>query len=134
LAGKTPFEGESTAETMMKILQEEPPELRPEGVVSPQSLARLVKRALEKEPADRYQSAREFGDAVRDHLRAQDSSVAPTEVRTRAELAAAVAPALEAPATVRARLAAASSVRTTPRAYPEPSGARRGKLLPAMIT
>ncbi|MBI2677901.1 MAG: protein kinase [Candidatus Koribacter versatilis] len=74
LAGKLPFEGESTAETMMRILQEPPPELKVEGTVSPQSLAEIVQRALEKDPADRYQTAREFGEAVRDYLLAQDLS------------------------------------------------------------
>ncbi|MDP9266916.1 MAG: protein kinase [Acidobacteriota bacterium] len=100
LAGKLPFEGESTAETMMRILQEEPPELKAEGVVSPQSLAKLVGRALEKEPADRYQTAREFGEAVRDYLLAQElsgmraTSIRPLpDVSQLREPAATVAPA-----------------------------------------
>jgi serine/threonine protein kinase/formylglycine-generating enzyme required for sulfatase activity len=80
LSGKLPFEGETTAETMMKILQDEPPELRPEGVIHPARLAAVVQRALAKDPAQRYQSAREFGRAVRDHLQEQNSAAAAATV------------------------------------------------------
>jgi len=102
LAGKLPFEGESTAETMMRILQEHPPELKAEGVVSPQSLARLVGRALEKEPADRYQTAREFGEAIRDYLLAQElSGMRETSVRPAPEFSPARERAAPSPAPTR---------------------------------
>jgi serine/threonine-protein kinase len=71
---------------MMKILQEEPPELKPEGVISPDALAAIVRRALEKDPAQRYQSARDFGRAVRDYLQMQErGGLAATVVRPRPE-------------------------------------------------
>lgn len=80
LSGKLPFEGETTAETMMKILQEEPPDLRPQGVFHPAELAAIVQRALAKDPARRYQSARELGRAVREHLQEQSSAAAAATV------------------------------------------------------
>ncbi len=57
LAGRTPFRGEHEAAMMYSIVNEEPEPIakyRPD--VSPE-LERIVKRALEKDPSDRYQSA-----------------------------------------------------------------------------
>jgi len=117
LAGRLPFDGESTAEMMMKILQEEPDELRISGVISPEALAVVVRKALEKEPARRYQSARDFGRAVLDYQRAQDLGVAATAVRpqaqpvTRAAAAATPAAAARAAAAPPPRVAADSPAR-----------------------
>ena len=61
LAGKRPFTGESSADTMSAILKEEPPEL-PESV--PPSLDRIVRRCLEKKPEERFESARDLAFAL----------------------------------------------------------------------
>jgi serine/threonine-protein kinase len=136
LAGKLPFQGESTAETMMRILQDEPPELKAEGVVSPESLGRLVGRALEKEPADRYQTAREFGEAVRDHLRAQAlDGMKATAIRPApplpqpAERAAVAAPAL-APTRVSAAPPEVATLRPTAMSAAPPALGSRTTALP----
>jgi serine/threonine protein kinase len=64
LSGKNVFLRGTTADTMSAILKEDPPEL-PQSAsgVSP-ALDRVVRRCLEKEPADRFQSVRDLGFAL----------------------------------------------------------------------
>ncbi|GAC1537086.1 MAG: serine/threonine-protein kinase [Myxococcales bacterium] len=57
LTGKIAFKRESSVETGCAIVYEEPPRL-PEG--TPRELVRLVRRCLEKEPQDRFQSVHEL--------------------------------------------------------------------------
>ncbi|MBL8911753.1 MAG: protein kinase [Archangium sp.] len=64
IAGQRPFRGETSVEIAMKHVNEPAPplsKLRP-GV--PLSLERIVARCLEKDPARRFQSIRELGDAL----------------------------------------------------------------------
>ena len=63
LAGRPPFSGETQLQVMRAVVEDEPPalrQLRPE--LSPEIEA-IVARALQKDPARRYQSA---GEMVRD--------------------------------------------------------------------
>jgi serine/threonine protein kinase len=62
LAGRRPFVASTGVDLAAAILQREPPPL-PES--TPQGLAQLVSRCLAKGAADRPQSAREVGDALR---------------------------------------------------------------------
>ncbi len=60
LAGRRPFEGDSYLKTLAAILRDPPP---PIGTIRPDvpaPLARIVARALEKRPEDRYASAGEM--------------------------------------------------------------------------
>ena len=59
--GKRPFGSGSSAETMNAILSVDPPDL-PNEV--PPVLARIVRRSMEKQPAQRFQSAAELGLAL----------------------------------------------------------------------
>lgn len=60
LSGRKPFEGPSIIETMNAILKEEPPPLVvPKGELPP-ALERLVLHCLEKDPANRFQSAQDL--------------------------------------------------------------------------
>ena len=64
LAGRPPFEGESVQEIFAAHLTERPPpldDLRPE---TPPGVVAAVARALEKSPADRFQTAAELRDAL----------------------------------------------------------------------
>jgi Tol biopolymer transport system component len=56
LSGKRAFRGETSADTMSSILKEEPQEL---SATVPPALERIVRRCLEKNPEERFQSARD---------------------------------------------------------------------------
>ena len=60
LTGKRAFKGESAVETMNAILKEESPEPDVGGAKIPPDLDRLVRHCLEKNPAERFQSARDL--------------------------------------------------------------------------
>ena len=64
LAGKRPFEGATGAETMTAILREEPPPLTSLRDTVPASLERVVDHCLEKQPENRFQSARDLAFAL----------------------------------------------------------------------
>jgi Tol biopolymer transport system component len=61
LSGRRAFQGASAVETMNAILREDPPDLGRESTEVSPSLARVVQRCLEKNPAERFQSARDLG-------------------------------------------------------------------------
>lgn len=60
LSGQRAFERDSSAETMAAILKEEPPELSGEGKKIPPGVERIVRHCLEKNPGERFQSARDL--------------------------------------------------------------------------
>ena len=57
LSGKRAFHGDSSADTMSAILKEDPPQLSESGRNVPPGLERIVNHCLEKNPAQRFQSA-----------------------------------------------------------------------------
>jgi eukaryotic-like serine/threonine-protein kinase len=59
LAGQRPFLGDSFADLLTSILREDPPPLPASAKVSP-ALERIIRRCLEKSPAERFQSARDL--------------------------------------------------------------------------
>lgn len=69
LTGRRPFTGANAASKVHAVAFEHPPppvELRPE---TPAEVSDLVLRALEKDPADRFQTMEEMGEALRGILR-----------------------------------------------------------------
>jgi serine/threonine-protein kinase len=64
LTGKPPFNG-GAAEIMYKICYEAPPALSTANPAIPKAFDAVVAKALEKTPANRYQSAGEFHEALR---------------------------------------------------------------------
>src|SRR5437016_13798067 len=56
LAGRRPFEGTTNLETLQKVIHETPRSLH--GI--PVNAQNVVEKALEKDPAERYQSMREM--------------------------------------------------------------------------
>jgi serine/threonine protein kinase/Flp pilus assembly protein TadD len=68
--GRRPFLGQTPADTMAAILHESPKDLSESGRDRPAELDRLIMRCLQKEPAERFQSARDVAVALRNLGRA----------------------------------------------------------------
>jgi len=64
LAGHPPFDAQSTAAVMVKILSEQPPPLDTEAPQAPPALRGIIHRLLAKDPAKRFQTAQEVLDAL----------------------------------------------------------------------
>ncbi len=60
VTGDVPFTGESTLKVMYQRIQEKPKSPKLINADLPNWLVRIIMRCLEKEPADRYQSAYEI--------------------------------------------------------------------------
>jgi len=65
LTGSRPFKGETSADLMVSILHDAPPQLSESGARRPAELDRIVSRCLEKEPGKRFQSAKEILAALK---------------------------------------------------------------------
>ena len=64
LSGHRAFQRDTVAETMTAILRDDPPELTDARVSLPPGLERIVRHCLEKNPAERFQSARDVAFAI----------------------------------------------------------------------
>jgi serine/threonine-protein kinase len=84
LAGRRAFQGQSAADTMSAILKEDPPPLVVLNPgVSPALERWVVRHCLEKNPAERFQSARDLAFALQQALPVSDAGVpARRHVRT----------------------------------------------------
>jgi TolB-like protein/Flp pilus assembly protein TadD len=69
LAGRKPFRGDTPAETLAAILRDQPSEWADVGREIPPRVDALVRRCLEKNPNDRFQSARDLAFGLRELLR-----------------------------------------------------------------
>ena len=78
LLGKRPFDGDDVSETMARVIEREP-DWSAFATAAPSSIARLVRRCLQKDPQNRL---RDIGDArleLRDVLADGDRKEAPAE-------------------------------------------------------
>ena len=64
LAGRRAFRGETEVDTITAVLREYPPEFSPEHPGIPPAFQQIVKHCLEKEPENRFQSARDLAFAL----------------------------------------------------------------------
>ena len=64
LSGRSAFKRATASDTIAAILMQEPPELTQSAENVPPALDHIIKRCLEKNPANRFQSAREIGSAL----------------------------------------------------------------------
>ena len=65
LTGEKPFTGERATTVITRILSENPPAPSSLNLTLPASFDAVMKKALAKKPDDRFQSGREFADALR---------------------------------------------------------------------
>jgi serine/threonine protein kinase len=64
LSGRRAFERASAADTLSAILKEDPAPLSGADLAVPPALDRVIQRCLEKDPAERFQSARDLAFAL----------------------------------------------------------------------
>jgi serine/threonine protein kinase len=64
LAGRVPFTGESPTVIMMKQVQHDPPSNRDARPELPAGIEKAIKRALAKQPVDRFQTAGDLAQAL----------------------------------------------------------------------
>ena len=64
--GQVPFRGETPISTILKHLNDPPPLEGPQAHGIPPSLKPVLRRCLAKDPADRYATARDVGEALRE--------------------------------------------------------------------
>ncbi|HJU61452.1 MAG TPA: protein kinase, partial [Candidatus Binatia bacterium] len=64
LSGRRAFRGESTVDTMSAILREDPPDLSGTNKLINPALERIVDHCLEKNPEERFHSARDLAFAI----------------------------------------------------------------------
>jgi len=94
LAGQSPFRRDTVVESLGAILKEDPP-----VIVPPTPLAPIIRRCLEKEPMQRFQSASDLAFALENlsDVRAAPAAAAPRK-RPRRVIVAAVLVAVILPA------------------------------------
>jgi len=68
LSGRVPFQAESTVALLHKVAYEPPPPISEVQSGLPRGVEHVLNRALSKNPRDRYKSARDFVDALRNAL------------------------------------------------------------------
>lgn len=71
LAGKTPFEGETTSDTIAALIHQDAPPVTEYAPKAPPELQRIIRKALRKDKNERYQTAKDFAldlGALRDNL------------------------------------------------------------------
>jgi eukaryotic-like serine/threonine-protein kinase len=86
LSGQRAFHRNSMADTVSAILKEEPPSLSQRGIAAPPGLVRILNRCLEKDAADRFQSARDVGFAL-DSISGRDEAAPLREKQTEKSVA-----------------------------------------------
>jgi eukaryotic-like serine/threonine-protein kinase len=64
LTGRRAFRGETEVDTITAVLREDPPEINLEQASIPVSFQQIVRHCLEKEPENRFQSARDLAFAL----------------------------------------------------------------------
>jgi eukaryotic-like serine/threonine-protein kinase len=78
LSGQRAFRRDSAVETMNAILKDEPPELAEATPDMPPLLLRIVQRCLEKQPDERFQTARDLSFALEEVRGSGRARTAPT--------------------------------------------------------
>ena len=130
LTGARPFNAATLPDMMVALLEREPAPLTQFLPHAPPELDAALRRALRKDPAARFQSAQEFGQALKEIQRRVDETptLAPTPAVTDSEAPTRVFAKLTEPAARQATLPAAAQPAVAPAAAPsevQPVAARR---------
>jgi serine/threonine-protein kinase len=80
LTGRPPFLGETLMEIYGRIVREDPVPPKAANPSLPHDLQTIALKALEKDPARRYASAREFADDLRQHLAGEPIQARPASL------------------------------------------------------
>jgi len=80
VAGRRAFQGDSSVDTLHKIINAQPERLAAQRPDSPLELQRIVSKTLEKDPDERYQSMKELSIDLRHLIRELESN--PSDVMT----------------------------------------------------
>ena len=96
LSGESPFRRETAIETLNAILKESAPPVRVEGIEAPQGLDRVLRKTLQKDPEQRYQTMKDVANDLRELRDDMTSTARPAVVlaerpKTRWATVAAVA-------------------------------------------
>ena len=83
LTGRRAFTGESDAARIAAILEDDPPPLTAAAALVPASLERVVRACLAKEPAERWQHARDVALALRALAEGRPHPSSPVAARSR---------------------------------------------------
>lgn len=78
-----PFEGNSTQEVLRKVLLKDPVDPRKENPRVPRDLAVICLKAMEKDPNNRFQSMKEFGEDLNRYLSGEVILAKPSGITTR---------------------------------------------------
>ncbi|MGH9365990.1 MAG: protein kinase domain-containing protein [Thermoanaerobaculia bacterium] len=101
LTGERPFHGASAVDMISSILRDKPPSVTELRADLPPHLGRILRRCLEKDPRDRYQTSRDVYNELKE-LRAETSSAPVSSPRSEAAVgekaAAGALPAWRRPA------------------------------------
>jgi serine/threonine protein kinase len=91
LSGRRAFTGDTAADTMTAILTKDPEEMSRPGLEIPPGLERIVRRCLEKDSAERFQSAKDMAFALEAQGAASGSGTTEVTGRSRRRWLAATA-------------------------------------------
>jgi len=135
LSGRKPFEGDSPTVVIVKILKDEPTPIESVTTGLPVEVVNVVMKALQKDPADRFQTADELGRELQNIRKGLHPSVSkPNMDETRFASTQVMKALHEDFQKSRASGAKGSDTRTnlTGAVIPEPSSSR-GWVIPAAI-
>ncbi|HET8772131.1 MAG TPA: protein kinase [Thermoanaerobaculia bacterium] len=82
LSGAKPFTGDAATQVLLQIVMQEPRDIALAAFGITPALAKIVRRCMSKQPADRYQSCLELRAALTDSLKEDPSRVKASQVPT----------------------------------------------------
>jgi eukaryotic-like serine/threonine-protein kinase len=86
LSGRRAFAGPTPADTLAALLTQDPPEISAISRTVPRSLERVVRQCLERNPEERFQSARDVAFGLQAVSASEDAPAAPSSRRSGGEI------------------------------------------------